>query len=953
MITNSILLLATYLGFWSLVITAISFLAAKAGKSLPVRHAILVTGLVACLAAPLATTAGWLGNWGQLPAIGFFDADNTATVAHLAPTFADMNGGVSSIRSSIGKDDRFNTGPGVSSNSNAPDALELIPSGTPESLLGPKSLADSTILDRSSAISDLESNGLPITPKPYFAILRTAGIGFVLLWIIGIAFSVVISARRWLCAKRLVDACEEVDDARLTTLVSECARQLRMSHTPKLLQSSTLAFPAVTGFVNPKLIVPASFLKTGSESELKMILSHELAHIWRQDHRCVMLQTVVTCFYWWNPFVHTISSELSRVRELICDDIAVASCGRWEEYARSIVAIAETVTRFPHKTLQLGMSAGNLEQRIVRLIANKGEIGASSISRGWKSALVAITMICVSSIAVAQVSVPSTAHNIESAAFDSSEQETKTIVSSGVDYTQLFLTKPLEIGVNEHGGVTIVGQLKDQAGVAKEDQITIQEIIPNLKERIDDSNISDISISADIVIRALGTDKLEVIIAGVEMDEAKSIWKRLTSDVEELTSVDDQELTAVDQNVMKHLTGVKETPNIVFHYRPEDLDSEELAEVVKLNLNRFDECKKLLQMEFKGQAHIFLYRDVNDLQKTTGVGAVAFATGTVSIHQAVDFNSVHELTHIFAMQFPSNEDAVTDGFACEGLATILAKFDEEIPIHTWAAVYQSKSRLPNLIDLRRSWPGGAADGVHPYHVAGSFVGYLIQEFGIEKVKRWYVQSTEAHMEFGKPFRRLERDWLAWLKEQTVQPEHQKHILAKLGVIPERYSSAKADKVFDGESLAGLQTDDEANWKAENGILIGRDDNSWTTVFSQREFPVNVGVRVKFRLVEGKAVSIQVNRNNDNGNHVNLATWATYMSWQSGGYLPIESLKLKPGEWNEVVLVNDNGTGRLYVNGLVIAEHQNAFDLEKGSLGIGVEEGTIEVEEFVTFTPASE
>ena len=689
-----------------------------------------------------------------------------------------------------------------------------------------------------------------------------------------------------------------------------------------------------------------SFLQTESESELKMILSHELAHVWRQDHRCVVLQTVATCFYWWNPFVYTISSELSRVRELICDDIAVASCGRWEEYARSIVAIAETVTRFPHKTLQLGMSAGNLEQRIVRLIANKGEIGASSISRGWKLALVAITMICVSSLAVAQVSAPATVHSTEPAVIDSSEQEkTKPIVASGVEYTQLFLSrKPLEFAVNERGGVTIIGQVNDQPDVAEEDQVTIQEIIPILQEQIDDSKIGDISISADIAIRALGTDRVEVIISDVGKKEADRIWKRLTSD--------DEQLTTVDRNVMKQLTSVKETPNIVFHYRPEDLDSEELAKVVKLNLNRFDECKKLLQMEYKGRVHIFLYRDVEDLQKTTGVGAVAFSTGTVSIHQAVEFNSVHELTHIFAVQFPSNEDAVTDGFACEGLATILAEFDEEIPIHTWAAVYQSKSRLPSLIDLRRSWPDGAPAGVHPYHVAGSFVGYLIQEFGIEKVKRWHVHSTEAHMEFGKTFRRLERDWLAWLKEQTVKPEHQQHILAKLGVIPERYSSAKADKVFDGESLAGLQTDDEANWKAENGRLIGRDENTWTTIFSEREFPVNVGVRVKFRLVEGKAVSIQLNRNDDNGNHVNLATWATYMSWPNGGYVPIE-LKLKPGEWNEVVLVNDNGTGRLYLNGLVVAEHQNAFRLKKGSLGIGVEGGTIEVEEFVTFKHASE
>ena len=285
MITDSILLPATYLVFWSVVIAAITFLAAKAIKSLPVRHAILVTGLVACLAAPLATTVGWLGNWGQLPAIQLFETEDTAAVAHLAPSLAGLNGDFSSIR----KDDLFNTGSDASSNSDAADALGLLPSGTTESSLGQTSLSDSTSLDNSSAeTSESESNVLTITPKPYYAILRTTTVGFILLWMIGIAFSLAISVRRWLCAKRIVDACEEVDDARLAALVSECARQLGMSHTPKLLQSSTLAFPAVTGFLNPKLIVPTSFLQTESESELKMILSHELAHVWRQDHRCVI-----------------------------------------------------------------------------------------------------------------------------------------------------------------------------------------------------------------------------------------------------------------------------------------------------------------------------------------------------------------------------------------------------------------------------------------------------------------------------------------------------------------------------------------------------------------------------------------------------------------------------------------------------------------------------------------
>ena len=417
-----------------------------------------------------------------------------------------------------------------------------------------------------------------------------------------------------------------------------------------------------------------------------------------------------------------------------------------------------------------------------------------------------------------------------------------------------------------------------------------------------------------------------------------------------LDAVDDQEnqLTTTDIKVMKELSAVKNTANLVFHYRPLDLDEKELANVIRVNQANFNQCEKRLQMKYKGKVHLFLYRDVQDLKKMTGVDAIAFSAGTVSVHQAVDFDSVHELTHIFALQFPRDEDEVTDRFAVEGLATILAETDENVPIHSWAAVYQSASRLPSLVEFRRTWPNGALPGVHPYHLAGSFVGYLIEEYGIEKVKRWYVHSTEAHMEFGKTFRRLERDWLAWLKTQTVDPEHRAHIWDKLGLIPKKFSTedeGKQIKLFDGKSLSPFQTKDETQWQSKRGMLIGRDDNTWTYLNTQREFPAEIGVRVRFRLLKGKAVTIRLNCTEESTNHVNLATWATYVSATDGGYVGLPNLKIKTGEWNEVVIVNERGTARFYFNDIVIGEYENVFHEQPGTLGVGVEGGIIEIQEF--------
>ncbi|MGI9517668.1 MAG: protein translocase subunit SecD [Pirellulaceae bacterium] len=83
--------------------------------------------------------------------------------------------------------------------------------------------------------------------------------------------------------------------------------------------------------------------------------------------------------------------------------------------------------------------------------------------------------------------------------------------------------KPLKFGVDLRGGVTIIGQMNDQPGVPDSDKVTIQQLIPVLKQRIDPSGVRE------IVIRGLGKEQMEVIIPDVEKEEAERIWQRLTS----------------------------------------------------------------------------------------------------------------------------------------------------------------------------------------------------------------------------------------------------------------------------------------------------------------------------------------------------------------------------------------------------------------------------------------
>ena len=412
------------------------------------------------------------------------------------------------------------------------------------------------------------------------------------------------------------------------------------------------------------------------------------------------------------------------------------------------------------------------------------------------------------------------------------------------------------------------------------------------------------------------------------------------------------ELVDVDRQVLKELTAVRETPRAVFHWRPGAIDEKVLAEDIEANVEALAALEKMLAMRYRGRVHVFLHADGAELKRLTGSGAVAFSTGTVSVHQPHAFRGVHEFVHIYALQFERGSDtAGPDLFTTEGLATWLAESDEGVPIHAWAAAYASVGMLPSIPDLRRTFPQGAGSRVHSYHVAGSFVGLLVERFGIAKVKRWYVDSSEAHQYFGKGLTQLAREWNEFLAGFKLDPEHERHVLKKLGfggeAMPAAWASARATPLFDGKSLAGLTPEDASKWSVNDGVLIGTNEAPWTHLATEKSFGQTVGVRAKLRLASGNAIKLRVNGTKE----AILATWSSYVS-NGEDFDGNAHTKIPVGQWVELVVADEMGRARVYLDGKSVFDVSGAWaDASAGSLALGVEKGVVELKEWVSFDPS--
>jgi hypothetical protein len=419
-------------------------------------------------------------------------------------------------------------------------------------------------------------------------------------------------------------------------------------------------------------------------------------------------------------------------------------------------------------------------------------------------------------------------------------------------------------------------------------------------------------------------------------------------------AIQDAELTDLDRDVLRELSATREAKAALFHYRPGSIDEKALEADVAANTAAFAQLEKTLQMTYRGRVHVFLYADGDDMKARTHAegGVAAFSTGTGSVHQPHEFRGVHEFVHVWALQFPRGADAAgPDLFATEGLATILAESDQEVPIQSWAAAYAKAGALPaSLADLRKTFPQGCRAGVHPYHVAGSFVGFLIERFGMAKVKRWYVDSSEAFEYFGSGFARLEREWREWLVGQPLERKHEEKVLRGLGAwfepMPEAWRSATGTPLFDGRSLAGLQPEDAARWSVKEGLLVGANDAPWTHLASAASFGPRVGVRAKLRLRSGNAIKLRV----DGSREAIFATWSSFAS-AGEGFTGNDGVKIAPGAWVEVVVVNEDGRVRVYLDGRGVFDRPGLWSgTAAGSVALGVERGVLEVKEWVAFTP---
>lgn len=123
------------------------------------------------------------------------------------------------------------------------------------------------------------------------------------VWIIGVAAVLGITARHYIMFKRRLKKCVKVTDGNIIRIINQYKRELRVNKKVTVIECSDIKTPAVFGYYNPIILLPAEFTKHVDNYAVRCILLHEMCHIKRRDILKSYAWLAAKALHWFNPLV--------------------------------------------------------------------------------------------------------------------------------------------------------------------------------------------------------------------------------------------------------------------------------------------------------------------------------------------------------------------------------------------------------------------------------------------------------------------------------------------------------------------------------------------------------------------------------------------------------------------------------------------------------------------------
>ncbi|MBW3596042.1 MAG: M48 family metalloprotease [Planctomycetes bacterium] len=189
-------------------------------------------------------------------------------------------------------------------------------------------------------------------------------------WLMSSVLCAVAVAVRAIRFHRLARRGQPSND-QLMTRVIRLARRIGLRRLPDVRLLDARCSPMVWPLARRKmLLLPQRLVDELTPEQLDTVIAHELAHLVRRDDLVRLLETAVTCLFWWNPVVWYARRELHAAEEDCCDALVVCSLPESrQQYGTALLRAAEMITfGRPLPTLASAFGQQRLLKRRIEMI---------------------------------------------------------------------------------------------------------------------------------------------------------------------------------------------------------------------------------------------------------------------------------------------------------------------------------------------------------------------------------------------------------------------------------------------------------------------------------------------------------------------------------------------------------------------------------------------------------
>ncbi len=220
-----------------------------------------------------------------------------------------------------------------------------------------------------------------------------------------------------------------------------------------------------------------------------------------------------------------------------------------------------------------------------------------------------------------------------------------------------------------------------------------------------------------------------------------------------------------------------ETDHFIIHVDP-SVTAERLARIVEDHEHRYQQLKAFFEAEPDGKVVSFVYRNRSQKGRLMGASGTQIARPWAREIHIDGFNVPHrvlkhELAHIFAgakatgpLKVPAVAGIFVNIGVVEGIAVAADWRVRELTVHGWTKAMQGLGLMPDLresLDILGFW---SISSSRAYTVAGSFLRYLVDTYGIDKF--WTLYATNSFQRaYDRPLDALVTEWEAFLDRMPL------------------------------------------------------------------------------------------------------------------------------------------------------------------------------------------